>query len=624
MQKYQNNVTSRTGDAVSGAAVAVRVSGGALATIYSDDGVTPAANPITSDSLGYFEFYAPDGTYDIVINGVTTYTDVLLADGVAMGVDLSSTTDAAKGTALVGFRTVKTGASGRVLATKLEELPSLGDFTSGTAAVAALTTSDGGGTLRLPPGNGAAVMPADTGKVLLDYDGPDVNFSSYGEAPSTAWSAAKVLRYQNNTTHNAKGQSAFAIESTVVGSGTNGPTHADYGQSISLIKKDFSTTSVVGELDTLALNLRNGGTGDGCGILINAAHYGSGFTGAFEASTNAIAGGSITQGVQIAGGVVDSGAGNQYGYTAVKTTGIGGHAFYAGDTGIAQWTNFLRLSYQARNVFDVSNDGQLTMMGGTGTTVTKTLRVSNGVFAILNAAKTIEVLALSDAGNLGVTGAFASATAAITGAASAASFAALGPGAAGTIGATGAISGASLAATGPGGAGTIAATGAITGASVAATGAVSGATVAATAGVTGASVAATGAVTGATVGATSTILSSGATAGIGYTTGAGGTVTQITSKATGVTINKMCGNIVTSNASLAGGAVVAFTVTNSALGANDFVECKRASGGTAASYFVDTDSMGAGSFVVYIQNITAGALAEAITLRFTITKGAIS
>lgn len=100
MQKYQNNVTSRTGDAVSGAAVAVRTLAGALATIYSDDGVTPTANPITSDNKGYFEFYAADGLYNIYINGVETYTDVQINDtlaginGAVKVVDLAAPTGA--------------------------------------------------------------------------------------------------------------------------------------------------------------------------------------------------------------------------------------------------------------------------------------------------------------------------------------------------------------------------------------------------------------------------------------------------------------------------------------------------------------------------------------------------
>ncbi len=54
------------------------------ATIYSDEGATGKANPFTGDTLGRFDFYAPDGDYDILVAGagVTSYTipDVTLGD----------------------------------------------------------------------------------------------------------------------------------------------------------------------------------------------------------------------------------------------------------------------------------------------------------------------------------------------------------------------------------------------------------------------------------------------------------------------------------------------------------------------------------------------------------------
>jgi len=85
MQKYFNNIASKvTGLPLSGASVQVNVLGGGAATIYSDNGVTPRANPITTDSAGYFEFYAADGRYSIVISGTgftaITISDILLED----------------------------------------------------------------------------------------------------------------------------------------------------------------------------------------------------------------------------------------------------------------------------------------------------------------------------------------------------------------------------------------------------------------------------------------------------------------------------------------------------------------------------------------------------------------
>lgn len=98
MQKYQNNVTSRTGDAVSGLQVTVTVSGGGLATIFSDNAGTPLDNPLTTDANGYFEFYAADGRYNITAGG-GGYTDVLIADTVQIAVAASEAASIAQGAA---------------------------------------------------------------------------------------------------------------------------------------------------------------------------------------------------------------------------------------------------------------------------------------------------------------------------------------------------------------------------------------------------------------------------------------------------------------------------------------------------------------------------------------------
>lgn len=49
MEKYQDNVQNRNGKAVEGASVRVHTyPAGDLATIYSDNGITQAANPLTT------------------------------------------------------------------------------------------------------------------------------------------------------------------------------------------------------------------------------------------------------------------------------------------------------------------------------------------------------------------------------------------------------------------------------------------------------------------------------------------------------------------------------------------------------------------------------------------------
>ena len=64
MQRYQNNFSKAQGNSlrpVAGASVLVTTIGGAVATIYSDNGVTTTTNPLTADANGMFAFYAADG-----------------------------------------------------------------------------------------------------------------------------------------------------------------------------------------------------------------------------------------------------------------------------------------------------------------------------------------------------------------------------------------------------------------------------------------------------------------------------------------------------------------------------------------------------------------------------------
>jgi hypothetical protein len=108
---------------------------------------------------------------------------------------------------------------------------------------------------------------------------------------------------------------------------------------------------------------------------------------------------------------------------------------------------------------------------------------------------------------------------------------------------------------------------------------------------------------------------------IGYNTGsattAPSTVTQATSKSTGVTINASVGQIVTNNAALAAGVEVAFVVTNSAISAYDIPVIAIASGSTTAgTYLVSVAAVAAGSFTIVITNASGGSLSEALTINF--------
>lgn len=111
--------------------------------------------------------------------------------------------------------------------------------------------------------------------------------------------------------------------------------------------------------------------------------------------------------------------------------------------------------------------------------------------------------------------------------------------------------------------------------------------------------------------------------GIGYTTGAGGTVTQTTNKGTAVTLNAMCGMITTTADSLAANTTQTFGFINSCIGTDDLVYvCRGENPNNTSSYqvWVRKTSTTGGACTIALRNMTAGALAEAVDIYFIVLK----
>ena len=124
-----------------------------------------------------------------------------------------------------------------------------------------------------------------------------------------------------------------------------------------------------------------------------------------------------------------------------------------------------------------------------------------------------------------------------------------------------------------------------------------------------------GAATATSLAATGTITSSG-TAGVGYATGAGGTVIQGTSRTTGVTLNKTTGAITLYSA--AGSATAAtFTVTNSTVAATDVIILNQKSG--TDLYDLMVTAVAAGSFNITFRT-TGGTTTETPVFNFAVIK----
>jgi len=126
-----------------------------------------------------------------------------------------------------------------------------------------------------------------------------------------------------------------------------------------------------------------------------------------------------------------------------------------------------------------------------------------------------------------------------------------------------------------------------------------------------------------TIGAGEVTPSNMAPSGIGYATGAGGTVTQATSKATAFTLSKACGQITTAGDILNAATIVSATWTNTLIAATDTVAINHKSGGTLGAYTINVACL-AGSATLSIRNNTAGNLTETLVLNFALIKGVTS
>jgi hypothetical protein len=124
-----------------------------------------------------------------------------------------------------------------------------------------------------------------------------------------------------------------------------------------------------------------------------------------------------------------------------------------------------------------------------------------------------------------------------------------------------------------------------------------------------------GAATGTSLAVTGAVTSSG-TAGVGYATGAGGAVTQITSRTTGVTLNKTTGSI-TLVSSAGSPTLASFTVTNNTVAATDVIIINQKSG--TDLYEIAITAVAAGSFQVSFFSLV-GTTTEQPVFNFAVIK----
>lgn len=116
---------------------------------------------------------------------------------------------------------------------------------------------------------------------------------------------------------------------------------------------------------------------------------------------------------------------------------------------------------------------------------------------------------------------------------------------------------------------------------------------------------------------------------LGYGAGVSTAVTQATSKSTPVTVDRPCGKITTHNAALAAGQVVGFNLTGFPLVGVPVGSILVVSTSMADKYSVTAVPIftlgGAISLsVVFVKNITAGALSENVPINYAVIRAEIA
>ena len=74
------------------------------------------------------------------------------------------------------------------------------------------------------------------------------------------------------------------------------------------------------------------------------------------------------------------------------------------------------------------------------------------------------------------------------------------------------------------------------------------------------------------------------------------------------------------NANLNAATIVTFVLNNTLVAATDLIPTAHESGGTTGAYTINARATGAGTAAIDVRNNTAGNLAEAVAIRFAVTK----
>lgn len=234
LARWQNTIQDEAGNAVSGATVTVRreLTGAALVPLYSDrDGLTPIANPVSSDTDGYVGFHVAGGAYriDVAANGDTKtwrYVGIGLGaerDTIDPGIAFAyaaETADADPGAGTLRFNNATPGSATQIYISETDA--------DGVSVAAWLATFDDGGDAS-NRGNLIFQASGGTAKVIARVTGSITDAGSYVKIPITVISASGV----DSFIAGARGAVIFTSNGVNGAAGTgdmNGPASSIPGQ----------------------------------------------------------------------------------------------------------------------------------------------------------------------------------------------------------------------------------------------------------------------------------------------------------------------------------------------------------------------------------------------------------
>jgi len=324
----------------------------------------------------------------------------------------------------VTFAQTGSGAISRTVSAKLKDSVNVSDFgsdtgTSYTNAIASIAA----GTVFAPIGYNTRIATLAAGK-SIEYLGGPINVDLYSEGVENNIFAYRVLRGTLPGTHATTlyGFRYFGMIAPGSGGSVAADGAGDFATIVSGQKKDWATSSVVGEIGGTYCAVRNGGPvsptakSDASCLLANVGVIeGSGFAAAIENVTSAFSagGGSVTKQINTQVGVIDSRTGgSQLGFVATASVGnsISGY-FVQSNSATAYFTNaFMNVGWcsstssQLQN-FVITSQGAIFTAPCGVSNAQWTLQNNGGLFNVVNNSGS-NLFTVSQAGvpQMGLTG----------------------------------------------------------------------------------------------------------------------------------------------------------------------------------------------------------------------------